>query len=116
MLRETSELWVQAYLRRCQGNGYDAVLARRGQRDAGAIWLRIAGSGTDDLYGPAMPDLDAPAAHRRWERYLTASPAEIDQRLAREASFDDDLWVIDVWGSGGRTGLTDDEIAPDRLD
>lgn len=110
-MRETSELWVQAYLRRCRSQGADAVLARRGQRDAGAIWLRIAGDGDDVLYAPALPNLDAVDDRRRWEPVLTGPASEIDARLRQETSFDDDLWVVDVWGSRGDALLENDERA-----
>jgi hypothetical protein len=38
-MRLKSELWVKAYLRRCQHEGAFAVLVRRGDEDAGAIYV-----------------------------------------------------------------------------
>ncbi|MGI9407650.1 MAG: DUF1491 family protein, partial [Hyphomicrobiaceae bacterium] len=34
-MRLKSELWVQAYIRRCRSNDIPAMLVRRGQSDAG---------------------------------------------------------------------------------
>ena len=51
MLRLKSEIWVKAYLRRCAVAGIDAVLLRRGDVDAGAIYIKVSRlDGTADLY------------------------------------------------------------------
>jgi hypothetical protein len=53
-MRLKSALWVAAYLRRCQVEGAQGVVRRRGAEEAGAIFIRICRlDGTSDLYGPA---------------------------------------------------------------
>ena len=53
-MRIKSEIWVRAYLRRCQVEGAAAVVRRRGAEEAGAVVIRICRLvGTSDLFGPA---------------------------------------------------------------
>src|ERR1043165_4316720 len=53
-MRLKSDIWIAAYLRRCQVEGSPAVLRRRGAEEAGAIFVKVSRlDGTADLYGPA---------------------------------------------------------------
>ena len=40
-MRVKSEIWVRAYLRRCQAEGVPVVIVRRGDEAAGAIFICI---------------------------------------------------------------------------
>ena len=40
-MRVKSEIWVGAYLRRCQAEAIPAVIVRRGDGAAGAIYVSI---------------------------------------------------------------------------
>ena len=58
-MRLKSEIWVKAYLRRCQHEGATAVLVRRGDTDAGAIYIKVSRlDGTAALFGPAPAGLE----------------------------------------------------------
>ena len=58
-MRIKSEIWVKAYLRRCQVQGLSAVVVRRGDEHAGAIYICLNRlDGTVKLYGPAPADLE----------------------------------------------------------
>jgi hypothetical protein len=48
-MRVKSHIWVNAYLRRVNGAFVDAALVRRGDADAGAIYIKVAA--TDDGQG-----------------------------------------------------------------
>ncbi|MGI9379970.1 MAG: DUF1491 family protein, partial [Methyloligellaceae bacterium] len=39
MTRTKSEIWVKGYVRRCYGENCPAVIVRRGDGDAGAIFI-----------------------------------------------------------------------------
>ena len=113
-MRLKAEIWVKAYLRRCQVEGADAVLVRRGDSDAGAIYIKISRlDGTAALYGPAPTGLDERArtgAGSRLEREPT-SESDADAYLARQIDFDPDIWIVSVEDRRGRHFL-DDWLAP----
>lgn len=110
-MRLKSDIWVKAYLRRCQGEGVDAVLARRGDADAGAIYVKVARlDGSAVLYGPAPAGFDAEAADRLFAPMLSAaqtSESDCDAYLERQISFDPDAWVVVVEDKAGRHFLDD---------
>lgn len=108
--RLKSEIWVQAHLRRCMTEGVYALVARKGDVDAGAIAVKVyMGSGLAKLFVRSR-DLDGEEV---WRNPLTkedeadaASPEpDIDKWLAREASIDPDIWVIEIDDAAGRAFL-----------
>jgi hypothetical protein len=105
-MRLRAEFWVKAYLRRCAIEGASAVVVRHGDDDAGAIFIKVDRlDGVCFVFGPAPAESD-----RRWTALL--APAGIDNEkadafLAREASFDSDLWLIEVEDRKGRHFLDD---------
>jgi hypothetical protein len=111
MLRLKSEMWVKAYLRRCAVAGVDAVLLRRGDSDAGAIYIKVSRlDGTAALFGPAPSGMDEVREERRWQTCLDRAPvteADADAFLERQVEFDPDVWIIAVDDSQGRHFLED---------
>ncbi len=114
-MRVTSSLWVGAYIRRCFAEGAFAVVSRRGAEEAGAIFVIVDRlSGTADLYAPAPQASFAESrpSERMFQRVAEAEPlAEVNARIAREVSFDPDLWVVAIEDREGRAFL--DAIAGD---
>jgi len=110
-MRLKSEIWVKAYLRRCAHEGVDAVLVRRGDADAGAIYIKVARlDGTAELFGPALASLDAAREDQRWQSCLAsvmAPEAEVDVYLGRQIEFDSDIWIVSVEDRQGRHFLDD---------
>jgi hypothetical protein len=110
-MRLKSEIWVKAYLRRCQHDGAMAVLVRRGDADAGAIYVKVSRlDGTAMLFGPAPAGLDEAREDRRWQpciESVSTSEQEADAYLARQAEFDPDIWIISVEDRDGRHFLDD---------
>jgi len=96
----TSEIWVQAFIRRCQLMGLAPVLVRRGAREAGTIFLTLYdGPRQARLLGPPPGPVHDASGERTWWQPLGAAPvdeAEIAQYLARQTSFDPDIWIVDV--------------------
>lgn len=104
MARLTSDFWVSAYIRRCNGAGYDAVLRRRGSFEAGAIFVKVDRlDGSGDLYGPApQTNFDESVEDRQF--YLVMDNAavwDIEERMKREIKFDEDLWWVEVESRSG---------------
>ena len=114
-MRLKSEIWVQAYLRICAANGVTGVLARRGDRDAGAIYVRVVRlDGFCDLFGPAAAGLEGADAERRFVPCLGKNPVadpEADRYLARQTGYDPDLWIVEIEDRTGRHCL-DDWLVP----
>jgi hypothetical protein len=110
-MRLKSEIWVRAYLRRCQHEGAMAVLVQRGDADAGAIYIKVSRlDGTALLFGPAPAGLEAAREDRRWLPCLEHTPAaeaEADAYLERQREFDPDIWIVAVEDRQGRHFLDD---------
>jgi hypothetical protein len=113
-MRLRSEIWVSAYLRRRQAEAVPVVIVRRGDSEAGAIFILIDRlDGTVCLYGPAPAGLEDSDTDRRWVRCLdgkAAKPQEVSIYLARQIEFDPDLWIIEVEDRAGRHFLDGDLV------
>lgn len=115
-MRLRSDVWVAGYLRRCGADGIPAVLRRRGSPDAGAIFVKIDRlDGRTALYGPA-PQSFAVDLGRGVERVFVRmhdsewiDEAGADKKLARELSFDPDIWIVEVEDRAGQSRL---DLAP----
>lgn len=105
-MRLKSEIWVKAYIRRCSSSGAPAVVVRRGQRDGGAVFIKVNMlNGTVCLYGPAPAGLDPSASDRMWVRCLGVDgvqEADADGYLQRQLGFDPDIWIVEVEDAEGR--------------
>jgi len=99
-MRVTSDLWVSALVRRAFAAGGFAAVERRGATEAGAIFV-VARSrlGRLRLFGPAPQssyDGAGPSDRLFAELADTGEADEISARIAREARFDPDLWLVEV--------------------
>ncbi|ACB95287.1 DUF1491 family protein [Beijerinckia indica] len=108
-MRLTSEFWVAAYLRRCNGEGAFAVLRRRGAPEAGAIFVRVDRlDGQTAVFGPAPQSevgLEGERLFTRLHKEDWIEPAESEQRLQKQLVFDPDLWIVEVEDRAGRNFL-----------
>jgi hypothetical protein len=106
-MRLKSHIWVSAYLRRLNSSFISAALVRRGDSDAGAIYIKVARlDGTCQVYAPlsahlaeAIPD-DALILDegRAWQPVYSphAEEAKADEYLAKQANRDPDIWILEV--------------------
>lgn len=116
-MRVTSDFWVSALIRRAQGEGGFAYLARRGSKEAGAIFIKISSRlGTCDLYSPA-PQTSYDEEHDGERMFLRTLHAvddlKADERMEREIRFDPDLWLIEMEDVADPANLF--SISPDNL-
>ena len=114
-MRVTSDIYARALMRRAQNAGAFAALLRRGAAEAGVIHVLVDDlDGNLALYGPSMAWREREQAgldDRRFARVLeTRDRGEVDARLAREASFDPDFWVIEVEDREGRSFIDPDAL------
>jgi hypothetical protein len=110
-MRLKSGIWVAAYIRRCQIEGAQAVLRRRGADEAGAVFIKISKlDGSAEVYGPAPQTAfdEARPSDRAFIRTLKALPAteaDAEAYLARQIKFDPDIWIVEVEDREGRNFL-----------
>jgi hypothetical protein len=106
--RLKTELWVQAFLRRCQSDGKFGAVLHRGHADAGALMVVINHlDGTCSLLGPPPgPAYDDDGQRVFENRTETPLPwADVNAKIQRARSFDEDLWVIEIEDKSGFAGL-----------
>jgi hypothetical protein len=108
-MRLRADIWVSAYIRRCEVEGAFAMLRRRGAAEAGAIFVKLDRlDGRAALFGPApqseLPDGQDRAFARAHAQDWRES-GEIEAMLQRELRFDPDIWIVEVEDRGGRVFL-----------
>ena len=106
-MRLKSNIWVSAYLRRCQTEGVFGAVRHRGAEEAGAVFVKLA-----LLDGRAMLFTPAPQTayddSRPVERIFTPSSPQplpesaIEERLTKEIRFDPDVWIVEIEDKAGR--------------
>jgi hypothetical protein len=106
-MRLKTDIWVAAYLRRCQTAGVFGAVRRRGAEEAGAVFVKVA-----TLDGKAMLYVPAPQTvydeSRPIERFFTPiSPeglpeASVEERISKEIRFDPDAWIVETEDKAGR--------------
>ncbi|KAB0265263.1 DUF1491 family protein [Microvirga brassicacearum] len=112
MSRLRSDFWVSAYIRRCNVEGVEAVLRKRGAAEAGAVFVKVDRlDGTASLYGPAPQLFLDDSGERLFSVVLVdATPLDVEERMQREQKFDPDLWLVEVDDRAGRHFL---DLAPE---
>jgi len=110
-MRLKSGIWVAAYIRRCQIEGAQALLRRRGADEAGAVFVKISRfDGTADVFGPAPQSAfdETRPADRAFVRCTIKQPTsehDAEAYLARQLDFDPDIWIVEVEDRAGRNFL-----------
>lgn len=112
-----ADIFVAAFLRRCGVEGAFAALRRRGSPEAGAIFVKVDRlDGRAAVYGPAPQTelAERDGIDRVWMRLHKdewITPADAETRIAKEISFDPDLWLIEVEDAQGRSFLDLADVA-----
>jgi len=99
--RLKSHIRVSAILRRAQGGGAFAAVLRRGDPDAGALWV-IVRQGSDLFrYSEQM----AMSGAREWYRDGPFDDREMEFRTNKAVDRDPDIWIIEIEDAQGRAFL-----------
>ncbi|MEM7296011.1 MAG: DUF1491 family protein [Pseudomonadota bacterium] len=109
MSRLASGLWVQAYLKRLSLADIPAFVVSRGDETAGAVIIKL--NTLDGRAKTFQREMDVLTGARKWGVLTQGVEAEADASIARQQSFDPDLWVIEVEDRIGRTLLDEDGLA-----
>lgn len=100
MTRLTAEFWIAAYLARLRLADIPAFVVARGDGTAGAVLVKQSPlDGTARLFQRSFDPL---TGERQWMVLAEGSEGQVDEAVARQRSFDPDLWVIEVEDRGGR--------------
>lgn len=102
-----SDIWVSAFVRRHNNLGNMCVVSRRGDPIAGQVFIEVDHlDGTLSLFTPApMASRKDDAALVFQRRFGRVEPGKVRDRIAREADFDPDLWVVSVDMRGDDPGI-----------
>ena len=107
--RLRADVWVSAYLRRCEIEGAFGTLRKRGAAEAGAIFVILdCLDGRMAVFGPAPQSEAGDDGVRRFARLHDEDwidGAACAQIVARERKFDSDLWIVDIEDRQGRSFL-----------
>ena len=106
MARLKTHIRVSAILRRAQGAGAFAAVLRRGDPDAGALWVIVRQERDLHRYTEQM----AMSGAREWYRDGPFDEAEVGLRTNKAVDRDPDIWIVEVEDPQGRAFL-DGEIA-----
>ncbi len=99
-MRLTAGIWVSAYLARLRLADIPAFVVRRGDDTAGAVLVKL-----NTLDGKAtcfQRSFDLMTGERRWIELTSGEEATVDEAIARQRSFDPDLWVLEIESREGR--------------
>lgn len=101
--RVKADIWVGAYVRRCNASGAAAFVTRKGDPDAGDILVSVDRlDGTERLYG----------RERNAEGRVVFAPltdwvdaAALRAAIDRQTRFDPDVWIVAVESRTGEAWL-----------
>ncbi len=94
--RLKAELLVKALVRHAQAGGRAAYVTRKGDAQSGAVLVKHVGPG---FLCTVFQTVFGEDGERRWMPMTgdAAVPeAEADAYLARQARYDEDIWVVEV--------------------
>ena len=103
-----TEIWVQALIRAVQVGGAFATVVRRGDRDAGAVMVKVSTlDGRARLYAPAQNG----EGERIWLDLSAGSlgdnEREVDAYALKRGESDPDVWLVEIEDRNGRNFLID---------
>jgi len=108
-MRRAADSWVSGYLSRLRLADIPAFVVAHGDDSAGAVLVKL-----NTLDGQARAfqrSFDLMADSRVWIVLAEGDERDVDAALARQRSFDPDIWVIEVEDRQGRHLLDEDGLA-----
>ena len=109
MTRLTTDIWVAAYRKRLDLHAISAFVTAKGDTTAGAVLVKL--STLDGQARAFQRTFDLMTGDRVWDTLAQGDEAQVDAAIARQRSFDPDLWVIEVEDRAGRHLLDEDGLA-----
>ena len=100
--RLPSELWIMAHVRRSNGEGTPAMVARRGETSGGLLLLKLNQLEQGCKVLSQARDLDGKMGWMAAFEGRLVPEAEADAYIERAVSRDPDLWVVEIEDRQGR--------------
>ena len=103
-----SRFWVEALLRRCQGNGKFGAVMTVGADDAGSVYVAINHLNSFyDLLGPPAGPTHNETGERLFRKVFAAPVSWEDIRayVEKQRKFDSDIWLVEIEDRVGTAGL-----------
>lgn len=108
MARLSTDFWVSAYLARLSQAGIFSHVAHKGDPKAGSVAIKLATMDRNASLFLRRYDADFELV---WQREMDDQPEfEVDEAVAKQRSYDRDLWVIEVEDPKGRHLLEEDGL------
>ena len=107
--RLAAGVWVSAYLTRLRLADIPAFVTAKGDATAGAVLVK-----SNPLNGQATAfhrSFDLLSGARAWVVLDEGPEPQVDAAIARQRSFDPDLWVIEVEDRAGRHLLDEEGLS-----
>lgn len=107
--RLTTDFWISAYRQRLSLAGIMAYVTAKGDATAGAVMVKV--STLDGQAKAFQRSFDLMSGERAWVVLVEGGERDVDAAIAKQRSFDPDLWVIEVEDRDGRHLLDEDGLA-----
>ena len=107
--RLTTDFWVSAYLNRLRLADIPVFVTAKGDATAGVVMVKL-----NTLDGQAVAyqrSFDLMTGARAWVVLSEGGERDVDEAIAKQRSFDTDLWVIEVEDKAGRHLLDEDGLS-----
>ena len=108
--RLTSDVWVMARVRHCNGQGIPAIVVRKGNLKSGTLMLKINRFEDGCRVLSQMRDLDGVMGWMAAFQDTTVPEPDADAYIARAIDRDPDLWVVEIEDRTGRNPFEGKEI------
>lgn len=108
-LRLKAEVWVKAYLRKLSVLNVWGAIVRRGDPDAGVIYVSVNRlDGHLSIYGPAIAGAYGADGDRQWSiatRAASVSDVEAVDFFSKQSAIDPDFWIVEIESPSGEAHL-----------
>ncbi|HJP22569.1 MAG: DUF1491 family protein [Alphaproteobacteria bacterium] len=108
--RLKTDLWIKAIIKRCLARGIPATVARRGDGDAGMVFVKLNRLEEGCIVYSRQRDYEGSLV---WTPATGADPVpevDADTYLQRQLDFDPDLWILEIEDRDGWVPFADEGV------
>jgi len=94
--RLKSSIWIQAQIRICSISNLSAYVMKRGDPDAGAIFLHLNKLNGNNLVYNQIRTISGQIAWSQSGSGTTLGDKEVYDYLEKQKKYDPDLWILEI--------------------